>query len=198
MCSLFTPWIPLCICQLPPLPPFFLHSHCLFFLLIWDRGGNIRRERWRMGLKMQIQVISSDIRAHYILLFFVAGWNICLSCLHYFMVNSPGHSYWWYRRDKKEKKSPGDQIGMFCCRAKNLVCRWRRAVREEERVGQTVRLFLASALRRQPTPLSLSTPWELLPPSRSDRKALKTKEEKYKHPLGLLSLLKQDIQQREE
>jgi len=57
MCSLFTPWIPLCICPLPP--PFFSHT-AFSFSLLWDRGGNNKGGRWRMGLKMQIQVISLD------------------------------------------------------------------------------------------------------------------------------------------
>ncbi len=64
--------------------------------------------------------------------------------------------------------------------------------------GQTVLHFFALALCQQPTPLSLSPLWELLPPSRSDRERLETKEEKYRRPLGLLSLLKQDILWREE
>lgn len=53
MCSLFPPWIPLCIC---PLLPFFLLPHCFSLSPYYeteeeaDKGG-----RWRTGLKMQIE-----------------------------------------------------------------------------------------------------------------------------------------------
>ena len=59
--------------------------------------------------------------------------------------------------------------------------------------GRTVQCFFALALCQQPTPLSQSASWELLPPSRSNRERLETREEKYRRPLGLLLLLKQDI-----
>lgn len=102
----------------------------------------------------------------------------------------------------KRWEQPGDQRGIYGCGACRLLCRWSRTEqgREEGVVGhhfyvcgQTVQHFFALALCQQPTPLSLFPLWELLPPSRSDRERLETKEEKYRRLLGLLSLLKQDI-----
>lgn len=184
-------------------PPFF-PLIAFSFSLLWeggrkDKGGRRRRK----GLKMQIQVRGSflwQIRPHYTHLSFAIGsaWSPLLfrwlACLHYIMkfftsLSRTGETL-------RTARWPKGNLWLLGTRSALQM--------KQDRAGEvggivfmsvvrTVQHFFALALCQQPTPLSLSPSWELLPPSRSDRERLKTKEEKYRRPLGLLSLLKQDI-----
>lgn len=165
-----------------------------------DEGG-----RWRKGLKMQIKVCSSflwQIRPHYTHLSFAigSGQSLCLACLHYikkpFTSCKPSSAAGPVKRREQTPRWPKRDLWLQGTRFV-LQTKWDRAGEVGGHhlyvCGQTVQYFFALAPCQQPTPLSLSASWELLPPSRSDRGRLETKEEKYKHPLELLSLLKQDI-----
>lgn len=160
-------------------PPLFPLSWHFFFSLLQGEGKDKGGRGKRMGLKMQIQVFGSSlwqIRPHYspisplqlagrsalsfsALLVFITLWYLSP------LVNPP-----LFPGPVRRGEQPGDQREICGCRACDLLCRWSRTEMGRCRhhfyvCGQTALHFFAFALCQQPTPLSLSALWELLPPS---------------------------------